>query len=160
QEPAPGENPLDVLEGFVGKTWKGEVSPPGSEETLYDVSRWEWTLNRQAIRIRHSVGDGLYSGETLMTWDQRAGTVAYLYATTGGFFTRGTLRADDTFFEATEIVVGSADGILGVRSTGELLPDGTLRIISSSRKRTGWMDADTTIYVEDPDAQIIITGDE
>lgn len=152
------DNPLKVLEGFVGKTWKAEVSPPGSDEKLFDLSRWEWILDGQAIRIRHSVGDGVYSGETLLTWDHRAQTIAYMYATTGGFFTRGTMKADETFFDATEIVVGNADGVVGLRSTGELLPDGTLQVISSSRTRSGWMDADTTNYIVVPDSTHIMTG--
>ena len=156
---AAAENPLGILEKFVGKTWKSDVSQPGAAQKLYDVSRWEWTLNGAAIRIRHSLGDGIYSGETLMTWDHRAKTFAYLYATTGGFFTRGTMKADSTYFESTEVIVGNADGILGIQSSGELLPDGSLRIISASRKRSGWMDADTTIYVVDPAAEIIIPGD-
>ncbi len=74
-------NPLDVFSGFIGPTWRADVSPEGSEEKVYDVSQWEWILGGKAIRIRHSVADGASAGETLLTWDERAKTTAYFYAT-------------------------------------------------------------------------------
>lgn len=149
------DNPLSVMDPFVGKVYKALVSKADTSAPVYDVSKWEWTLGGKAIRITHSVGDGAYAGETLMTYDQRAGTIVYFYATTGGFYSRGQLRVQDNIFKTTEVVTGSRDGILGVQATGILMDDGSLHMLTSMRTRAGWGEQDTTIYVPAPDAQVI-----
>jgi len=58
---------LKPLERFLGKTWKALVD---IDKGLHDVARWELALGGQAVRIRHSVGDGVYGGESYIVWDQ------------------------------------------------------------------------------------------
>ncbi len=150
------ENPLHVLSPFVGTTYKALVSPPNAASPMYDISKWEWTLGGKAARITHSVGDGKYAGETLISYDTKANKIVYFYATTAGFYTRGEMHVDGTVFRTTEVVKGSPDGILGVQATGILMDDGSLHMLTSSRTRAGWSEPDTTIYVPSPDAQVVI----
>jgi hypothetical protein len=49
---------LAPLQPLVGKTWRGELSPPGAARPMVDVQRFELALN-----------DGEYGGETLFVWD-------------------------------------------------------------------------------------------
>ena len=60
---------LAPLQPLVGKTWRGELSPPGAAKPVVDVSRFELILNGRAVRSVHSINDGEYGGETLFTWD-------------------------------------------------------------------------------------------
>lgn len=149
------DNPLALLDPFVGKIYKALVANTDEGEPVYDVSHWEWTLGGDAVRVRHSVGDGTYAGETLMTYDSRSGTIVYFYATTGGFYSRGQLRVQDNVFTTTEVVTGNPDGIVGVQSTGILMDDGSLHMLTSMRTRQGWGEPDTTIYLPAPDAEVV-----
>jgi hypothetical protein len=60
---------LAPLQPLVGKTWRGELSPPGAAKPVVDVSRFELALNGRAVRSLHSINDGEYGGETLFVWD-------------------------------------------------------------------------------------------
>ena len=82
---------LAPLAPLVGKTWRGEMSPPGAEKPVVDVSRFEVALNGRAIRSLHSINDGVYGGETLFARDDEKKAIVYTYFTTGGFYTVGTV---------------------------------------------------------------------
>lgn len=59
---------LAPLKPFLG-SWRGEFKRSTPENPLVDTALWERALNGKAIRILHSINDGTYGGETLMTWD-------------------------------------------------------------------------------------------
>jgi hypothetical protein len=80
---------------FTGKTWKGEFASSTPEKPIFDVSRWEFVLNNQAVRVLHSVNQGEYGGETLIMWDTSRSCLSYWYFTTAGFFTQGTMKFED-----------------------------------------------------------------
>src|SRR5689334_21090812 len=92
-------------------TWRGELKGGG-----VDVLQWERALNGQAIRILHSVNDGAYGGEVIVTWDAEKNAVTYHYFTTAGFRTVGTMKFEDGKVKAHETVTGSAGGVTEVRS--------------------------------------------
>src|SRR5215470_1937995 len=71
------DEPLKPFAPLIGKTWKGEFKKSTPENPLFDVSRWERALNGKAVRVLHSVNDGIYGGETLITWDANKKTLAY-----------------------------------------------------------------------------------
>src|SRR5688572_30209681 len=69
--------PLKPFAPLLGKTWKGEFKASTPEKPVFDVARWERALNGRAIRVLHSVNEGVYGGETLIIWDAKKKTLAY-----------------------------------------------------------------------------------
>jgi hypothetical protein len=141
---------LAPLAPLLGKTWKGTVSPPGAAKPAVDVSRFELALNGQAVRNRHSIDDGAYGGETLIVWEEAKQSLVYYYFTTAGFYTTGTLRAEDGAIVSHEVIKGAAGGISEVKAVSRLLPDGRLHVKSRYLKNGQWEDGRETFYVEDP----------
>src|SRR5262245_6468739 len=76
---------LEPLRPLLEKTWKGAFKNSTPEKPVVDVMRWERALNGKAVRLLHSVNDGAYGGETIITWDARKEQVTYHYFTTAGF---------------------------------------------------------------------------
>jgi hypothetical protein len=145
---------LAPLAPLLGKTWRGTVSPPGAAKPSVDVSRFELALNGQAVRNRHSIDDGAYGGETFIVWEGEKQSLVYYYFTTAGFYTTGTLRADDGAIVSHETVKGSAGGISEVKAVSRLLPDGRLHVKARHLKNGQWEDGRETYYVEDPRAVV------
>jgi len=145
---------LAPLAPLVGKTWRGIVSPPGAAKPAVDVSRFELALNGQAVRNRHSIDDGAYGGETFIVWEEARQSLVYYYFTTAGFYTTGTLRAEDGAIVSHEVIKGAAGGISEVKAVSRLLPDGRLHVKSRHLKNGQWEDGRETFYVEDPQAVV------
>lgn len=143
------------LAPIVGKTWRGEFTNSTPEKPAIDVQRWEWALNGQAIKIVHSLNDGEYGGETMIVWDRERERLIYFYFTTLGFYTTGTIVADDGFFVAHEEVVGGQGGVTAVRSTSRILPDGRLEGSTEMLKNGEWVPGHGVVYTEDPSAEIV-----
>ncbi len=147
--------PLEPLAPLVGKTWKGTFKESTPEKPMHDVARWERALNGQAVRVLHSVNDGMYGGETLIIWDAAKNSLVYYYFTTAGFHTTGTLSVDGGKFTSREKVTGNAQGITEVESVTELRPDGTMRVTAAYLKDGQKAGGREVVYVEDPTAQVI-----
>ena len=147
--------PLKVFAPLLGKTWKGEFKNLTPEKPVFDVARWERALNGQAIRVLHSVNDGVYGGETLIVWDAKKKTLAYWYFTTAGFRTEGTMKHEDGQFIGHEIVAGAAKGITEVKSTSKILPDGRLQVKAEYLKDGKWDVGREVIYKVAPDAKVV-----
>lgn len=140
---------------LVGKTWKGEFKNSTPEKPLFDVTRWERALNGKAVRVMHSVNDGVYGGETIITWDAKKNTLVYSYFTTAGFRTEGTMKYQDGEWTGHEVVLGAAGGITEVKSTSKLLPDGRLRVTAEYLKDGKWGVGREIHYKESPDAKVV-----
>jgi hypothetical protein len=140
---------------FVGKTWKGEFANSTPEKPMYDVSRWELILSGQAIRIMHSVNDGVYGGETIIYWDKDKQQLLFFYFTTAGFYTTGTFSIEGEKFISHEMVTGNQNGITEVKATGEMLPDGKMRSKSLYLQLGKWVDGHEIFYKEDPTARVV-----
>lgn len=147
---------LESLAPFVGKTWRGEFKNPDTGETGVDVARWERALNGKAVRVLHSLNDGVYGGETMILWDAEAESLIFFYFTTGGFYTKGTIRFENGKMISNEKVKGSAGGITEVRATSHVLPDGSMSGKSEYFKDGEWIPGHEIVYVEDPDAEVIM----
>lgn len=93
--PAPAPAPtlrqgLDPLAFLVGHCWRGRFAS-GEQDTHC----FESVYGGQHVRDRHEVTGGArrYRGETIYSWDGRAGLVTYTYWNSSGGVSRGTMRA-------------------------------------------------------------------
>ncbi len=159
QAQPPAESYLDEhlapFKPFLGKTFRGELKDSTPEKPMFDVSRWERMLGGKAVRNQHSVGEGVYCGESIVFWDSASSSLIYYYFTTGGFYTQGTMTVAGGKYSAHEKVTGQVEGITEVRSTGELLADGTLKVSSEYLKSGQWVPGHAATYRETPDAQVL-----
>jgi hypothetical protein len=138
----------------LGKTWKGEFKDSTPDKPVVDVARWERALNGQAVRHLHSINDGVYGGETIFTWDEKAQKVIYHYFTTAGFMTKGTIAFTDGKIITSEQVTGDADGVTEVRGTTEILPDGTFHVKAEYLKQGQWQPGHEATYHESPTSTV------
>ena len=151
----PLDSHLEPLRPLLEKTWKGQFKNSKPEQPTVDRARWERALNGRAVRILHSINDGVYGGESILMWDEKKQVVTYYYFTTAGFMTTGTFRFDAGKFITHELVTGSADGVTEVRGTSELLSDGRLHVKSEYRKNGEWVPGHEVTYDEDPAGKVI-----
>ena len=86
---------LEPLRPLLEKTWKGAFKNSTPEKPTVDVARWERALNGKAVRVLHSINDGVYGGETLIVWDPKKNVLESHYFTTAGFTTTGTVTFRD-----------------------------------------------------------------
>lgn len=147
--------PLEPLRPLLEKTWRGSFKMGSSDKPLVDVARWERALNGQAVRILHSLNDGMYGGETIFRWDAAQKQITYHYFTTAGFMTIGTLRVENGKFITHEVVNGSAGGVTEVRGTSELLPNGSLQVTNEHLVGGTWRIAREANYQVAPDAKLV-----
>jgi hypothetical protein len=145
---------LAPLQPLVGKTWRGELSPPGAKRPVVDVQRFELALNGRAVRSLHSVNDGEYGGETLFVWDDEKKSVVYTYFTTAGFYTTGTMQPEAGVLQFHELVRGTSSGPREVKATSRVLPDGRLHVKSRHLKDGQWTDGHEAYYAVDPKAVV------
>lgn len=145
---------LEPFRPFLGKTWKGDLKESGSDAVRTDVARWERALNGEAVRTLHSVDDGAYGGETIITWDATQKKLIYFYFTTAGFRTTGIFTFEGKRFVAEEEVTGSAQGVTKVRSTGEIREDGSMVNKSEYFKDGKWVPGHEQVYREDSKAEV------
>ena len=151
---APLDSHLEPLRPLLGRTWKGEFKGSTADNPAVDVSRWERALNGKAVRLLHSINDGVYGGESLFVWDEEKKVVCYYYFTTAGFMTKGTITFETGKFITNEKVSGSAGGITEVKGTTELLPGGGFHVKSEHLKNGEWTPGHDVTYKEDPNAKV------
>jgi hypothetical protein len=160
QAPPPGLDPhLEPLRPLLGKTWRSKFPNSTPDRPLVDVMRWEQALNGKAVRLRHSINDGMYGGETIFRWDEPRQTVTYYYFTTAGFMTTGTAAFKDGVIETLETVGGNAGGVTEVRGKSKLEADGTFHVATEAKNNGTWEAGPTRIYKEDPNARVRFRDD-
>ena len=132
---------------LLGRTFKGKLGGSDSKKEQWDVMRFDRWLNGNAVRILHSVNEGEYGGETILFWDEKKQSLVYFYFTTAGFYTTGTMKmVTDTKWTAHEIVTGNENGITEVKSTGEIMRDGTLKTSSEYLRKGKWVSGHSAMY--------------
>lgn len=146
---------LEPLRPLLEKTWKGEFKGSTPDKPMVDIARWERALNGKAVRILHSVNEGVYGGESLVTWDDKKRQVTFHYFTTAGFMTTGTMRFEKGRIISHEIVTGNSGGATEVRATTELRPDGTLHVRSEYLKNGEWTPGHEVTYRENKEAKVV-----
>jgi len=152
-EPATLNPHLEPLRPLLDKTWKGVFNGSKPEKPTVDVAKWERALNGQAIRMLHSVNDGVYGGETLFLWDAKKSSIVYYYFTTAGYMTTGTLEMKDGKMITFEEVQGEAGGVSAVRAANEFLPNGKFHVKAEYCKNGEWMLGHEVTYEPDSSAK-------
>ena len=148
---------LEPLRPWLEKTWKQFHDPKADKPArpTIDVVRWERALNGKAVRILHSVNDGVYGGEAIVRWDAEKQAVTYYYSTTADFTTKGTMTFKDGKISTHEVVSGNAGGITEVRGEFEMRPDGTYRAKSEHLKDGTWSAGREATYRADTAAKVV-----
>jgi hypothetical protein len=155
-EPHPSLNShLEFLGPLLGKTWRGVFNGSKPDKPTIDVARWERALNGQAVRMVHSINQGVYGVETIVMWNEKSKAVEYYYFTTAGFMTTGTMTFTNGKIETHEEVKGDAGGVTEVRATSEILPEGTFHVKAQYRKGGEWALGHEVTYKQDPGAEVI-----
>ena len=134
--PSAASQALAAFDPLIGKTWRGASL---NAVDAIDEVRFERILNGHAIRSTHSVNGGVYAGETLITWDAAQNRLVSFYATTGGFYTTGTIVVRGPgAFDFDQVVHGLPD-LPGVRATTSF-ENGVYRIRSRHLIKGEWVD--------------------
>jgi hypothetical protein len=155
--PAALDKELEPFRKYL-KTWKGEFIGGKNPNPMSDVTRFERALNGKAIRVWHSVNEGIYAGETIIMWDAEAKEIRTYYFTTSGDRTEGKMSfGTDGTLTSEEAVKGAAgdDPVTKVRATTKLLPDGRMHVKSEYLKKAGWVAGHEIIYKEAPGAEVV-----
>ena len=143
---------LQVLAPFLGG-WRGEFKQSTPEKPMVDVARWERALNGKAVRTIHSINDGIYGGESIVTWDAEKKEIVYHYFTTAGFQSKGTMTVSGKILECHEIIIGNAAGTTEVKGRFELKDDGTMQSSSKYLREGTWQDGHKISYKRVPEAR-------
>ena len=146
---------LEPFRPLLGKTFRGESKDSKPDKPVVDISSWERALNGKAIRMFHSINDGIYGGETLFVWDETAKTVKYYYFTTAAFMTTGTVTFKDGKILTHESVAGDANGITEVRGTSEISLEGTYRVKTEYLKGGEWGAGREVTYRQHADGKVV-----
>lgn len=146
---------LEPLRPLLGKTWRGEFKNSTPEKPVVDVARWERVLNGQAVRIMHSINNGVYGGETLIYWSKEKGSLVYRYFTTAGYETSGTMTIEGSKVTSLEKVAGDAGGVTEVKAISEIRPDGTYTVTSEYLTKDKWAPGHAATYHEDAKGEVV-----
>jgi hypothetical protein len=150
---APLDSHLEPLRPLLGKTWKGPFKDSKPEKPTVDIARWERALNGKAVRVLHSLNEGVYGGETIFIWDEKKQAVVYYYFTTAGFMTTGTATFKEGKVITRELVSGSASSVTEVRATSEISAD-SYHVKSEYLKNGEWVPGHEATYREDASAVV------
>lgn len=154
-EKAALDSHLEPFRPLLGKTMKATFKDSKPENPTIDIAKWERALNGKAIRMTHSINQGVYGGETLFVWDSKKKEVTYYYFTTANYMTVGTVKFDDSKIITHETVSDSGEGITEVRGNSELTPTGELHVKTEYLKNGKWVPGHEATYKEDSSAQLV-----
>ncbi|TNE67746.1 MAG: hypothetical protein EP335_00545 [Alphaproteobacteria bacterium] len=149
-EPAPELAPLAP---FVGTTWKSVSGGFPGETDFHDISKWEWAMNGQVIRITHSINDGAYGGESLIHYDADQDRIIFRYVTTDGFYTDGVITLTDAGFDAHEAIRSAKGGPTEAKSSYSIR-DGNMHATAQVLTDGKWSDSSETVYAASPDSVV------
>lgn len=130
-EPGDQFAPLAFL---VGSCWVGTF--PDGKQT--DEHCFEWVHGRRFVRDRHVVrGGAAYEGETVYSWDAKAGRIVYYYWASSGNTSQGRVEPS-----GEEIVfpekVATATGEVELRTMWTRVDADHYRSAVSQRTGDGW----------------------
>ena len=146
---------LKPFESYIGKTFKGEFVNSTKEKPVIDISHWERILNGMAIKVTHSVNNGEYGGESIITWDAEKNSLVSSYFTTAGFTTNAVMHFEDGKLISLEDVTGNENGITKVKAIIEFLENGDLRNSSKYLMNDEWIDGHAIYYKEASNSKIV-----
>jgi hypothetical protein len=145
---------LSPLAPFIG-TWKTTGGSVDGTQSFEDVSRWQWAFGGKIVKITHSVNQGAYFGESLISWDGQQQKIVYRYVNNAGFYTDGVITPVDDGIEVHEFVRGSLSGPTETLSGYRVDSDGLMQAWSKFKADGKWGEATTVSYAQAPNAEPI-----
>ncbi|GAA0625870.1 hypothetical protein GCM10009422_23230 [Brevundimonas kwangchunensis] len=135
-DPTRADTLLAAFDPLIGKTWRGASI---TAENVVDEVRFERTAGDKAIWSTHSAAGGAYTGDTLIVFDRDTGGLVSFYATSGGFYTTGTVKVLGPGRFEFEQQVHGLDGIEAVRAQ-TTFEDNVYRIRSQHLINGAWVE--------------------
>ena len=133
-------SPLAPLTFLAGHCWRGTF-PDGKRA---DEHCFEWFYDGRFLRDRHVVtGDAEeYGGETVYYWDAAARQVQYIYFTSKGGVSRGSVQPDaDALRFPEERYTGPRGTTEVYRSTWRASGDGAYTVVAETLRDGAWVEA-------------------
>lgn len=146
---------LEGLKPLLGMTFKGVFKNSTPESPLVDVAHWERALNGKAVRLVHSLNNGMYGGESIFRWDEEKKAVTYHYFTTADFMTVGTVEFKPGKIVTHEKVVGQAGGIATVDGETTFTAEGGYVVRAESKTADGKTNVRETTYKRDLNSRVV-----
>lgn len=136
-----------ALATLAGRSWRSEAAGEDKAGPA-DISAWSWDLGGRVLVNRHALEDGSYGGVTYVYENAQTGSLDYVYVTSAGFHTTGTfVLGEDGSWTAEEAVTGH-ETITRVRSTGRIMPDGRMAMVSEYLAKDVWSPGRNVVYSE------------
>ena len=143
------------FEIFIGKKFQGEFYNSTKENPLMDIIYFERILNGEAIRISHSVNNGEYGGEYIITWNSDKGKIESYYFSTGGEIKVSNIDIIDNEISIKEDFSQNENGIQKVKKIFRLGAEGYLENNIKYMINNIWIKSHEMIYTRKDSAKII-----
>ncbi|MEM7329914.1 MAG: hypothetical protein AAF437_14310 [Pseudomonadota bacterium] len=126
-----------ALHQLTNKCYLGTLMGDAVEPVM-DVQYWSVVLGGAAIKIEHALADGSYGGISYVYPQTDSDAFTYVYVTSAGFHTSGTIVLnDDQSFTASETVEGHPT-IKEVRSVSRFDANGLVSMTSEMLDGDEW----------------------
>ncbi len=146
---------LSGFEIFVGKKFQGEFYNSTKENPLMDIIYFERILNGEAIRISHSVNNGEYGGEYIITWNSDKGKIESYHFSTGGEIRVSNIDIINNEISIKEDFSQNENGIQKVKKIFRLGAEGYLENNIKYMINNMWVKSHEMIYSRNDSAKII-----
>ena len=137
---------LIEMKPFIGNTYKGDFINSTKENPMYDVLSFERALNGNAIKVKHSVNNGEFGGETMVMWNPEKGRLQSWYFTSAGSLTIQNVQIKKDTFISIENVERNQNGITKVKTIIEALNEDQIKKRTKYLMNNLWKDGSETLY--------------
>ena len=146
---------IQGFEIFLGKYFKGETFNSTKLKPISEVIHFKRILNGQAVRIVHSINEGEFGGETIITWNQKNNVLESIYFSTGGTIEHSVVTIKDNTIIFIEDVSNNKNSIKKVKNTYHLNRYGQLKKETKYYLNNMWVFSHSANYSESKSSEII-----
>lgn len=93
---------LKVFKYFIGKTFSGEIQNYKKDSYVNEIVNWEAIFKGNGIRIKHSINNDEFIGESIIMFDGKEKSYSCWYFSSGGISNKSKFLIEDNkiiFFE-------------------------------------------------------------
>ena len=146
---------IQGFEVFIGKYFKGETFNSTKTKLISEVIHFKRILNGQAIRIVHSINEGEFGGESIITWNQENNILESVYFSTGGNIKHSMVTLKENTITLVEDVSKNQNSIKKVKTTYYLNSYGQLKKETKYYINNMWIFSHNSNYTESKSSEII-----